>query len=54
MATALNQFLNQMSTNQLRTTNMYEMTITTGYSEIDSIFQHITMYAEGFIAPNRT
>ena len=54
MATALNQFLNQMSTNQLRTTNMYEMTITTGYSEIDSIFQHITMYAEGFNAPNRT
>lgn len=54
MAIAINQFLNQMSTNQLRTTNMYEMTITTGYSEIDSIFQNITMYAEGFAAPNRS
>ena len=54
MATALNQFLNQMSTNQLRTQNMYEMTITTGYSEIDQIFQSITMYAEGFTAPNRS
>ena len=54
MATALNRFLNQMSTNQLRTTNMYEMTITTGYSEIDQVFQGITMYAEGFAAPNRS
>ena len=54
MAIALNQFLNQMSTNQLRTTNMFEMTITTGYSEIDAVFQGITMYVEGFTAPSRT
>ena len=54
MAIALNQFLNQMSTNQLRTTNMFEMTITTGYSEIDAVFQSITMYVEGFTAPTRS
>jgi len=54
MATALNTFLNQMSTNQLRTTNMFEMFITTGYSDVDNIFQNITMYVEGFAAPNRT
>ena len=54
MATALNSFLNQMSTNQLRTTNMFEMFITTGYQDIDSIFQGITMYVDGFAAPNRT
>ena len=54
MAIPLNQFLNQMSTNQLRTTNMFEMTITTGYSEIDAVFQGVTMYVEGFTAPNRT
>ena len=35
MATALNEFYNQMSINQFRITNQYEMTITTGYSEID-------------------
>ena len=33
---------------------MYEMTITTGYGEIDSVFQGITMYVEGFQAPSRT
>lgn len=54
MATALNTFLNQMSTNQLRTTNMFEMFITTGYSDVDNIFQNITMYVEGFAAPNRS
>ena len=54
MAIPLNQFLNQMSTNQLRTQNMYELEITTGYPEIDDVFQHITMYAEGFQAPNRS
>lgn len=54
MAIPLNQFLDKMSTNQLRTTNMFEMTITTGYAEIDAVFQGITMYVEGFTAPNRS
>ena len=45
MATALNEFYSKMSTNQLRITNQYEMTITTGYSEIDEVLQSITMYA---------
>jgi hypothetical protein len=53
MATALNEFYNKMSTNQLRITNQYEMTITTGYSEIDEVLQSITMYAQGFAAPSR-
>jgi hypothetical protein len=42
-----------MSTNQLRITNQYELTITTGYSEIDQVFQTVTMYATGFSAPSR-
>ena len=54
MAIALNQFLNQMSTNQLRTQNMFEMTITTGISEVDAIFKTVTMYVDGFVAPSRT
>ena len=53
MATALNEFYNRMSTNQLRITNQYEMTVTTGYSEIDQVLQRITMYAQGFSAPSR-
>lgn len=54
MAIALNTFLNQMSTNQLRTSNMFEMTVTTGYSEIDAVFKNITMYVDGFAAPSRS
>lgn len=54
MATALNKFLATMDQNSLRTSNMFEMTITTGYAEIDKVFEHITMYVEGFAAPNRT
>lgn len=33
---------------------MFEMTITTGISEVDAIFKTITMYVDGFTAPNRT
>lgn len=53
MATPLNEFYQKMSTNQLRITNQYELTITTGYSEIDQVFQTVTMYATGFSAPSR-
>ena len=33
---------------------MFEMTITTGISEDDAIFKTVTMYVDGFTAPNRT
>ena len=54
MAIALNQYLAKMSENQMRTTNMFEMSITTGYADIDKVFEGITMYVEGFSAPERT
>jgi hypothetical protein len=44
MAIALNEYLNRLSTNQVRTTNMFEMYITTGYAEIDAVLANITMY----------
>jgi hypothetical protein len=44
MAIALNEYLNRLSTNQVRTTNMFEMYITTGFAEIDAVLAHITMY----------
>lgn len=54
MAIALNQFLNQMSTDQLRTTNMYEVYVTSGYDDVDKVLEPITMYSEGISLPSRT
>lgn len=54
MAVSLQKYLNSMSQNQMRTTNMFEMSITTGYADIDKVFEGITMYVEGFAAPERT
>lgn len=54
MAKALNEYLNRLSTNQVRTTNMFEMYITTGFSDIDAVLANITMYGQGFELPTRT
>ena len=54
MAHPLNDFIQKMTTNQIRTQNMWEMTITTGFSDIDEVLEPITMYVEGFDAPTRT
>ena len=53
MATPLIAFLNKLSKDQLRTTNMFEMQVTSGYSDIDSVLEPITMYGEGFTLPDR-
>jgi hypothetical protein len=54
MAIALNEYLNKLSTNQVRTTNMFEMYITTGFSDIDAVLKDITMYGQNFTIPSRT
>lgn len=54
MAKALNEYLNRLSTNQVRTTNMFEMYITSGFSDIDAVLANITMYGHGFSIPQRT
>ena len=53
MATPLIAFLNKLSQDQLRTTNMFELQVTSGYSDIDSALEPITMYGEGFQLPDR-
>lgn len=54
MAIPLINFLNQISTNQIRTTNMFEMTITSGYNDVDKVLANITMYGQGFSLPTRS
>lgn len=54
MAEALVTFYNKLSTNQLRTSNMFEMEVTSGYEDVDKILKFITMYGEGFTLPTRS
>lgn len=54
MAESLQNFLGKLSTNQLRTTNLFELEVTSGYSDIDDVLKNITMYGEGFTLPHRT
>lgn len=54
MAESLQNFLGKLSTNQLRTTNLFELEISSGYPEIDEVIKPITMYGEGFTLPSRT
>lgn len=54
MAVAINEFINQMSQNQFRTTNMFELYVTSGYQDIDAVLKNVTMYGQGFQIPSRT
>lgn len=54
MAVPLINFLNKISTNQIRTQNMFEMTVTSGYNDVDKVLKDITMYGQGFPLPNRS
>ena len=53
MAIALARYIDSLSRNQVRTTNMFEMYITTGFSDIDAVLKDITMYGQGFEIPSR-
>ncbi len=54
MARALSEYIQRLSQSQVRTTNMFEMSITTGFSDIDAALKDITMYGQGFEIPTRT
>lgn len=54
MAESLQKFLGKLTSNQLRTTNLFELEVSSGYSDIDEVLEPITMYGEGFTLPSRT
>lgn len=54
MAKSLLNFLTETQTNGIRTSNMFELEISSGYSEVDNLLQNITMYGQGFEVPDRT
>lgn len=55
MAESLQNFLSKLSTDQLRTTNLFEIQISTPYPDVNEIVgEQITFFAEGFQVPSRT
>lgn len=55
MAVNLQEFLGQVNKNGgIRTQNLFELYVSTGYPEIDDVLSKITMYGEGFEIPSRT
>ena len=54
MAKALNEFINILQNKGMRIQNMWEVDITTGYSDVDTKLKNVTFYAEGFDIPTRT
>jgi len=54
MAVTLQEFLGQVDKQGgIRTQNLFELYINTGYPEIDSALEKITMYGQGFEIPAR-
>lgn len=55
MAVNLQEFLGQVNKNGgIRTQNLFELYVSTGYPEIDDVLGKITMYGQGFEIPART
>ena len=54
MAQSLQNFLSKLSTDQLRTTNLFEVSLISPYPDVNEIVgEQITFFAEGFELPNR-
>lgn len=54
MALTLSEFIGQVNKNGgIRTQNLFEMYVSTGYPEIDSALEKITMYGQNFEIPAR-
>ena len=53
MALPIQSFINTLQNKGMRITNMWEATISTGYSDIDAKFKNITFFIDGFTAPAR-
>lgn len=53
MARSLQEFLNKLQSGGIRTQNMFEIEVYSGYAEVDLALRDITLYAQGFEIPDR-
>lgn len=53
-ATSYAQFLQQATTNTIRATNQWEVELTSGYKDVDSVLRDVRLMVQGFTIPSRT
>jgi len=54
MARSLQSFLNNIQKTGVRTQNMWELEVFSGYDDVDKALKDVTLYVAGFQAPART
>lgn len=54
MAHSLQEFLNAANADTIRCTNQFQITITTGYSDIDAQMENTLLYGQSFTIPQRS
>lgn len=54
MATQIISFTNLLAQVGARTTNLFELELNSGMSEVDKVFSNLTMYAQNFMSPKRS
>lgn len=54
MAKSIQEFYGQIAKTGIRTSNMFEMYVSTGYPDVDAVLANITMYGQNFELPTRT
>ena len=53
MATALNQFLNAATANNVRCNNQWEAEFISGYDDVDKVLKTAVMFGSNFSIPGR-
>jgi hypothetical protein len=53
MATSINQFLQQATSNTIRSNNQYEVVATSGIAEIDNVLKNAVMFGKNMTLPTR-
>lgn len=54
MARPLQDFINLLSNKAIRISNAWELSISSGYADVDRKLSDITLYADGFTIPDRS
>ena len=54
MATQIISFTNLLAEVGARTTNLFELELNSGLSDVDKVFSNLTMYAQDFKSPSRS
>lgn len=53
MANSLEQFITQCTSDTIRVTNQFQISITTGYGDIDAEMENVLLFGQSFTVPQR-